>query len=595
MATLMVVDSVAGHLLAPSYSITIEERRGFTSGEVQIATACFVSGVTKEQRVTGRIVKESDEWILHWKGTLLDVPSVWMDANDQEYLAYSQALVDRYRDDGTYFSWKIIDSELSSRQVKVAIPSDIPRVPPEDYGDEDEELLAIVVVTGSGIQLGVQNRKRVLLANLRYPYGRHQIYMPGPLVSVGACLMEAGYEVSYLDLNMEPLTPEHLQDVDGVGISPMGAPYIPSAIDFVRQVHEVRPELPVILGGQAIEGLTNQQVDQLFGNTEGPVFWSRSEEDFSAIFGETPDPLSVSHIPAWGTMDRAGYLERYLGTEMCLEVSQGCRHSCVWCAASKGMREVFRDPEAFERDLRHLARIVPSRRLRFYVSSLDVFQTPETMARYLEAVARVAEYGIDIQMRALSCVGTFIKASEKIPNFGELLHRSGLTTIGVGVDGSSAEIWKAQRKTHNKEEDILRFVDLCGELSIQGEALMVVGVPEDTRETMAVNVEKARVFKQAGVTVRPYCAKQLVPGNDGWEHPSNQDTVAQIIAKPELFYNLDFAALGSEITHPDSNHRRMVNEGYANLCWLGGVNPLMPQGNGSLQARAWNSRVLHDR
>jgi hypothetical protein len=598
MAILMVVDSVAGHLFAPSYSIAIEERSGFISGEVSMSIFAAKPGIMKDQQVIGLItVLDSGEWQLQWKGNLLDGHAAWIDVNDQEYLARSQALVDRYRNDGSLSGWRVLDSELSSRTASVEIPPDIPRVPIEDFGNEDEELIAVVVVTGSGVQLGIQRNKRIMLANLRYPHGQ-QIYMPGPLVSVGARLKEVGYEVQYLDLNMEPLTPEHLQGIDGVGISPMGAPYIPSAIQFVHEVHRVRPDLLVILGGQAIEGLSFEQCEALFGGSAGHVLVSQSPQDFADIFGpHSPDPMAMSYVPAWAGMHQEGYLHRYLGTEMPLMVSQGCKFTCDFCAACKGMREQFRDLGFFESDLRFLCRISPSRKLMFYATSLDFFQNAETVAQYLEVLALVREEtGFDIQVRCLSCMSSFIKASETIPNFGDLLRRSGITTVGVGVDGSDPDIWRAIGKHQNRSEDIPRFMELCREFGIQGEALMVMGFQADTSRTLWANLRNALKFRQAGITVRPYCAKEAVPGNGEWENSANQGIVARIMANPALCFNLDFAAFASFLTHPRRFHRWMVNGVFAVLCWIGrSTAPLMPQGNGSRLARAWNRRMPHDR
>ena len=101
------------------------------------------------------------------------------------------------------------------------------------------------------------------------------------------------------------------------------------------------------------------------------------------------------------------------------------------------------------------------------------------------------------------------------------------------------------------------------------------GVPVDNQESLRKNVDYSiNRAETMGVVARPHVAKDMVPGNNGWKNPVWEKQRQQLLENPELFRNLDFVALASEITHPDEEFRRHVNDAYLDI-----VKALTPTGH----------------
>ena len=85
-----------------------------------------------------------------------------------------------------------------------------------------------------------------------------------------------------------------------------------------------------------------------------------------------------------------------------------------------------------------------------------------------------------------------------------------------------------------------------------------------------------------GVVARPHVAKDMLPGNNGWRSPVWAQQRERLINNPELFKNLDVAALASDVTHPNESFRREVNEAYLEIIrnltprGLCGTTPIIP-------------------
>lgn len=149
--------------------------------------------------------------------------------------------------------------------------------------------------------------------------------------------------------------------------------------------------------------------------------------------------------------------------------------------------------------------------------------------------------------------------------------------------------------------DILTCLDLCRDLNIRAEILLVFGFPQDSARTLWVNVVNSLkyAFGWKHTVLRPYLAKPFVPGNDGWS--AGMAGVQDTVENPQKFFNFDFCAIGSRLTHPRRWHRWMCNAAYLgiivmltpfNACV---TSPLLPQGNGNPFSRAFNRLMPFDR
>lgn len=440
---------------------------------------------------------------------------------------------------------------------------------------------------------------KIVILKPLYTYGHPHVFLNGSICSIAARLLAMGHEVDMLDLNIDPLHSAHaaqlLQKVHVVGVALTGAPDIPGVRELLPTLKQQAPSARLLLGGQVIEHLSVEHFATIFGNE---VVQICGDEDLAHALGcrvaDIPSPNDVSFAPVWERMGEQR-MRMYMQREMTLVVSQGCHYSCKFCAAAKIQRESFRDLNLFETDLRWFADAAKRfglSTLDFYASSLDFFQNPRPVAERLHVLARVQkETGIQMRTRCLSSIPSFIEAAQKINNLHQLLKEAGLWCVGFGADGTDPSVWRAQGKTQNREPDLLKCLELSDELGIRAELLMVLGFPEDTVVTLTKTLltSVAAVARGGDVIIRPYLAKPFVPGNVLWA--KGGDSVETLVAHPELFQYLDFAALGSTLTHPRRGHRWACNSAYLGLIALltpvgkCTTSPLLPEAGHGLRGK----------
>ncbi len=445
---------------------------------------------------------------------------------------------------------------------------------------------------------------QIVLVNPRYL--RDNIYLNNSISAVAAMLMHAGRAVKVIDLNMDRLedrlTRSILSDAEAIGISLPGPCFFPVVIELLGWIGIIAPGVPILLGGAVIEKLKPEQFTKIFG-ASGRIVQIRSSADLARTLGirfrSLPDPLALPFHPVWKNMGDVR-MAAYIGHEMALIISQGCHFRCDFCAALKGRRETFRGEACFESDLRYLVDLAERSgvvTLNFYASNLDFFQNPKSVIRYLDILAQVrSQARVDIRLRCLACLSSFLKACETFPDLESRLRKAGLWCIGFGVDGSEEAVWRAEHKAHNTISHFVAAFDRCAEMGIRPELLMVVGFPEDTLKTLAKSVALSlrALVRWPDVMLRPYLAKPFIPGNNLWE--DEVPGVGEACERPGLFYNLDYTALGSRLTHPRRSHRWASNLAYLSLfaCQAAGkssTTPLLPQGERGVYG--WLARIIN--
>ena len=185
-----------------------------------------------------------------------------------------------------------------------------------------------------------------------------------------------------------------------------------------------------------------------------------------------------------------------------------------------------------------------------------------------------------------------------------MIRASGLWCLGFGVDGPTEEVWVEQHKIQNKLSDIEMCYDLCQQIGIRAEVLTVMGYPNDSLKRIWSTIKYLAKFVRRwdNTVLRPYIAREVLPGNEGWN--TRPSIVSELVANPQLFYNLDICGLANPVTHPRVWQRWLVNASYLwiiaryapfNRC---ATSPLMAQGNGGLYgwlARKANKVMPFDR
>ncbi len=437
---------------------------------------------------------------------------------------------------------------------------------------------------------------KIVLINPAYPYGKHQIYFGGSISTLGAELLALGHTVTLIDLNIETLENvwETLSKSDFIGISVVGSPYIPGTVELCNKLTPLLKQ--IVVGGQVIAKLGEREFKVLFGEKV------MREMPFHIGGG-----LTHSLVPIWKGMP-SWKLKAYLEKEMTLVISQGCHFGCRFCAAEKGKVEQFKPSEILREELCYLAKKAKEfdlKKIEFYTTSLDFFQNPKEVEDRLRVAAEVSEEtGVMFKIRCLSCMSSFLKAREIIPNFKKLTSRAGLWCIGFGVDGLNTETWREQKKSQNRNlNQVWRSIEAAQEAEIIPETLLVMGFRSEHPLLIIKYLLFAFLvtFKYRKVTLRPYVAKPQVPGNDDW---GNDDPTREFVREPKKFSNLDFCALGSKQTHPNFWFRWSVNTVYILICGIFGplgkcaTSPLMPIGKSrwwNCFAQLWNQLVPFDR
>lgn len=427
--------------------------------------------------------------------------------------------------------------------------------------------------------------KSITLIQPRHTYapenGLGHIYMPNSLLTFGAQLQQVAYEARIYDENMDTA----MIDTDIVGINLLGAPYIPEAQKIITKIRKsYGNQIKIILGWQVLApgknikhpdapgwsyntGVTSEQFSKLFGRN---VYNGMVKENLQHVLGisDIPPATGVSIMPMYHSLWDAQLLA-YMRGEIPLYVSQGCAMNCSFCAAVKWTPEAYRDIQHIQSDMMYLlgkAKEYYMDSLSFYMTNLDVFQSPKKLFAFAKMIQGVRkDYpNIDIKLRWLAWVSYFNKAYD-YQQGGEYLieelKKAWFTTVWFGIDGVSRDIRKGIKKPQNTEKEILDALNNCKEAGLIPETLMVFGHPVDTEKSLQEALQFVqRAQQEYGAIPRPHISKSFVPGNDGRNHPDYERPIQQMLQKSHLFQSLDFTALPSFMTHPDRDLRRLVRQ-----------------------------------
>jgi hypothetical protein len=319
------------------------------------------------------------------------------------------------------------------------------------------------------------------------------------------------------------------------------------------------------------------QFAQLFG--DDVINGSIETELQEAGLAPTPLP-SQECVSIADEIERIGDLDfqRYFSAEVPLYLSQGCRFSCTFCGAERShtdlrVRERYRSVAAVEAELRQIVKRSVKAGITqntFYLSNLDVFQTPSSLLRFIECIENVlSEFpGHKLRFRGLSTTSSFMTVYRKSPELIERFIGVGLAQVGFGIDGATPDVWRAIRKPHSKS-DCLDAVAVAREVfDLQPEALMVFGHDgHDDTKSLILAVDTVRFLSdQYGAIPRPHVAKGLVPGNDGWRLPDGDGRRRFLLEQPWAFQFLDFTCLPTDITHPEPDFRAAVETAFLKIC-----------------------------
>jgi hypothetical protein len=370
---------------------------------------------------------------------------------------------------------------------------------------------------------------------------------------------------------------ENVADWDGdeevIGLSSIGSPYMAPIASRISKL-AASGAGDVIVGGQGVKGLAQKEFKRLFGNA---TVNATNEADLVEITASAlPPQESVSISTEMGQLNDDEF-RLYFSTEVPFYLSQGCRYSCTFCGAERShpraaVRERYREISCVAVELTKViqrCRTLGIHENKFYLSNLDLFQTPAKLEQFVACLQSVLSAFPDqrLRFRGLSTTNSFMSVYRTHP---DLIHRFvevGLEQVGFGIDGATPDVWRAVRKPHSKTTCLDAIAIARVDFGIQPEALMVFGHDgHDDVRSLGLAVDTVRFLSDRyGAIPRPHVAKGLVPGNDGWTSGVGWQKEF-LFANPWAFQFLDFTCLPTDLTHEDPEFRAAVKGAFLEIC-----------------------------
>lgn len=449
---------------------------------------------------------------------------------------------------------------------------------------------AILVAPVNQLNFKVMKTNSIDLIQPRHIYapstGLGHIWMPTALLTIASMLLGAGVNVKLFDENIE----EYKGNSKNVGFNIFGVPYVALIQDKIKKLIQTGRE--VFIGGQTVKEVNEIDFQGMF---PGAINGTDQRQLINKLNMERiSDENQISLIPAYELIPDKEF-KLYLEHNFSFYVANGCACSCSFCPADKGRCEVYRNMDIIYRDLTYLfkrAKRLGILKIKFYITNLDVFQTPALLKQFAETIIKVRKENPDISLEftGLARVHTFLQCVKHHPETVELLVKAGYTTTGFGVDGYGKDVWKKIGKAgvwSNEEDEGARSVlaaKLSRDFGIKPETLMVFGHPGvDTEDSLRKAYEFTLfLYDEYGAIPRPHVAKNMVPRTDHWNNPENFRQKRLFLENPWMFQLLDFCCFATEFTHHTREFANLTNKYFEKICNIPGnetlpIFPIIPE------------------
>ncbi len=335
------------------------------------------------------------------------------------------------------------------------------------------------------------------------------------VLKVAAVLEGQGIAVEHLDLsgveNFVEAARDHIRRTQArvVGITAT-TPQLPSVARIVEAIRSVRPEMRVILGGPHVtlthsavrlerstgrvsrahaamgrlEGLADVLVA---GDGELAVFQALLPDAPKLVDGDDPKGgLFLTHRmyestppPARHLVDLASYRYEIEGHKATSLIAQlGCPFGCGFCGGrnSRSLRLIrTRTTESILAEVRMLHEEHGFTGFMFYDDELNVSRS---MVELMNGLCDLQmELGVEFRLRG------FVKAELFTPQQARAMHRAGFRWLLTGFESGSPRILANINKRATLDDNS-RVMDLAHEAGLKVKALMSVGHPGESEETV---------------------------------------------------------------------------------------------------------------
>jgi anaerobic magnesium-protoporphyrin IX monomethyl ester cyclase len=349
----------------------------------------------------------------------------------------------------------------------------------------------------------VSAKPSVLLVNPAMTPARNARF-PLAILSLGAAL-EGTYRTTLLDGNLQrdfvarAVRAARAGEVDALGVSVMGGPQLPPAIELSQAVRAAAPHVPIIWGGAFPTNCPDATL-----NTAYVDYAIRAQGEDS--FAELLAALSGAGARAFGDIaglswrldgqivhnrdrnfsaaglaqrlayERLGDLARYLTNTYLgrrtagYQAGLGCRFRCTFCGVATMFRGRMALPTAtrLEEDLTFLTRQLGVDAVQFY--DHNFFDREVDMVPLLEVLAR-----FQLPWWCFARADALLNMSERS---WALVRRSGLRMAYIGAESPSDWLLHDIRKG-TRPDQTLAAVELCHRQGVVPELSFMLAPPQD--------------------------------------------------------------------------------------------------------------------
>jgi radical SAM superfamily enzyme YgiQ (UPF0313 family) len=336
------------------------------------------------------------------------------------------------------------------------------------------------------------------------------------VLKVAAVLEAQGVRVDVLDLSgvsdVTKAVASHVEahEATAYGITAT-SPQMPAAAAIAAQLRGLMPDAPVILGGphvtlmqasarqeqqrgmpsracQSMDALSQRFDVLVCGDGEHAITRALSPDAPALIDGDDPKSDLFLKSSELGTLpwasrhliDLNSYHYAIDGVRAHSLIGQlGCPMGCAFCGGRRSpfLRRIrTRSTEAVIAEMRHLYEIYGTRGFMFLDDELNV---NKQFIELLDAMRRLQDtLGVEFRMRG------FLKAELITEPMAAGMYAAGFRQVLVGFESGSERILTNIQK-HATRDDNTRAVDLLHERGLAVKALMSLGHPGETDETIA--------------------------------------------------------------------------------------------------------------
>jgi hopanoid C-2 methylase len=324
------------------------------------------------------------------------------------------------------------------------------------------------------------------LGSFEYAYditGSLRAFMPPQGLLVIAASVPPGWEVRFVDENIDPAKPEDFAWADAVFVSGMHVQR-PRMIDICRRAHAAGK--PAVLGGPSVSASPELYPDFDYlhigeiGDATTELFALLARDcarPRSQVRLETRErlPLDQFPIPAYELVSFKYY---FIGS---IQFSSGCPFTCEFCdiPGLYGRVPRMKKPEQILAELD---------KLRECGLSTSVYFVDDNLIANRRALKELVPHLVAWQERNLFPLGFAFEATLNIANYDDLLaglRDAGFTGIFCGIETPELEALKHIQKKQNMTLPILEAVDKLNSYGMEVVAGMIIGLDTDSPDTAA--------------------------------------------------------------------------------------------------------------